>query len=208
MIVSKRGRSFVPGKALSVELRSSVIDHIVRNGGDIMTGNFQGSIPDVAKHFNLSSMTVYNLWKKCCENGEITAQCKGGNNPPHIQNQDLDFIEALKTAKPSMTYGKIHEAINTHCAIPSGTSKSAIGRAVQSRLDGGKRWTWKKISRAKAEKFTPANINYCQDFLNFMSSVDPHRIKCFDEAGFQLPDVGKPNWWRLKGMPQKDLIKY
>lgn len=194
MIVSKNGRSYTSGKALRSDLRTAVIDHIVQQGGDVITGFFQGSYTEVAKHFNLSRMVVQKLWRQCCEQGDITNQWKGGNNPPRLQKQDLDFIEALKTATPSMPHAKIYDAVNTHCNIPTGTSKSAIARAVQSRLDDGKTWTWKRMSRPKAEKFTHANVDYCQDFLNYMSTINPHRIKCFDEAGFKLPDVGRPNY--------------
>ena len=74
------------------------------------------------------------------------------------------------------------------------TSKSAIGRAVQTRLDNGLRWTWKGLSHAKQDKFIPENIDYCQDFLNFLSKVDPYKTKCFDEAGFRSPDCGRPNY--------------
>lgn len=138
MIVSKNGRSYTSGKALRSDLRTAVIDHIVQQGGDVITGFFQGSYTEVAKHFNLSRMVVQKLWRQCCEQGDITNQWKGGNNPPRLQKQDLDFIEALKTATPSMPHAKIYDAVNTHCNIPTGTSKSAIARAVQSRLDDGK----------------------------------------------------------------------
>ena len=95
-------------------------------------------------------------------------------------------------AKPSMPYNKILEVINANCVIPSGTSTSAVGRAVQNRLSGGP-WTWKRMSTVKYEKFAPENVNYCQDFLSYVSSVDPYKLKCFDEAGFALPGVGKAN---------------
>lgn len=60
---------------------------------------------------------------------------------------------------------------------------SAIGRAVRDRLPEGK-MTWKRIIRPACEKFTPENIAYCESYINFMSTVDPFRVKFFDEAGF------------------------
>ena len=50
MIVSRKGRSYDRGKAVGVELRKNVIDWIVKEGGDITTGNFPGSFTNVAKH--------------------------------------------------------------------------------------------------------------------------------------------------------------
>ena len=54
--------------------------------------------------------------------------------------------------------------------------------------------TWKQTSNRPLNKFSPENINYCQDFLDYMSTVDPCKIKCFDEAGFKMPDVVNPNY--------------
>ena len=183
----------MPGKSLSVDLRRNVIDRIVGEWRDPLTVFSPGSFKNVADHFKLSRMVVKKIWTQCCETADISSHLKGGNNPAHLQGQDLHFIEALKTAQPSMPYSKVQESINVHCQIPSGTSKSAVGRAVQTRLEGG-RWTWKRMSRARAEKFTPENTDYCQDFLDYMCTVDPYRINFFDEAGFRLPDVGKSNY--------------
>ena len=105
----------------------------------------------------------------------------------------MDLLEALKSAKPSMPYNKILEVINTNCVIPSGTSTSAIGRAVQNRLSGGP-CTWKRMSNIKYEKFMLENVDYCQDFLSYVNSIDPYKLKLFDEAGFALPVVGKANY--------------
>ena len=195
MIVSGKGRSYERGKAVGIELRKSVIDMIVKEGGDITTGTFTGSFKNVAQHFSLSVSFVCKLWKQCCKTGDLTAQWKGGNNPPHLGPPELELIQCLKTSKPSLPYAKILDTVNANCIIPGGTSKSAIGRAVKTRLDNGNiRWSWKRLCRAKQEKFIPENIDYCQDFLNYLSGVDPCKIKCFDEAGFRLPDCSRPNY--------------
>ena len=39
------------------------------------------------------------------------------------------------------------------------------------------------------------NVDYCQDFLSYVNSVDPYKLKFFDEAGLALPVVGKANYW-------------
>lgn len=192
--VSKKGRTLVSGQAVDNSLRCLIIDHIVANGGDLLTGYFPGSMSAVGNHFKLSQSFVSKLWKKCCKEGSISPQRRGCNNPPHLQNQDLEFIEALKSAKPSMPYSKILEAVDAHCNIPSGTSVSAISRAVQSRLNGEK-WTFKRMASFKCEKFHPDNVDYCQDFLNYIHGVDPYKLKFFDESGFALHSgVGKPNY--------------
>ena len=54
--------------------------------------------------------------------------------------------------------------------------------------------TWKGTSNQPINKFSPENVNYCQDLLDYMSTVDPCKIKCFGEAGFNIPDVANPNY--------------
>ena len=38
---------------------------------------------------------------------------KGGNNACRLKPQDLEFISAFKSAIPSITYLKIHDAVNS-----------------------------------------------------------------------------------------------
>ena len=123
----KKGRILVPGRVIDAIFRRLVIDHMISNGGDILTGYFPGSVSSVTDHFKLSRSCVAKLWNGACERASIDPQWKGGNNPTHLYSQDLDLLEALKTAKPSMLYNKILEVINANCVIPSSTSTSAIG---------------------------------------------------------------------------------
>lgn len=193
MIVSRKGRTFQSGKALSDDLRKLVIDRVVQAGGDVVTGFFPGSFNQIAEQLKISRSTVQKLWSQCTETADIGARWAGGNNPPRLQGQTLDLIEGLKAIQPSMPYRKILDEVNANCYIPGGTSKSAVARAVQHRLEGGKR-TWKRMSRATAEKLNPQNVQWCQNLLNFLNGVDPYRVKCFDESGFRMPDVCRPNY--------------
>jgi hypothetical protein len=43
------------------------------------------------------------------------------------------------------------------------------------------------MTRPAAEKFTDNNIAYCQAFIDYISTVDPYRLKFFDETGLKLP---------------------
>lgn len=61
---------------------------------------------------------------------------------------------------------------------------------IRTSLSEGK-WSWKRMSRNVTHKFTRANVDYCQDFLNYMSNVDPFRLKFFDESGVSLYDCNK-----------------
>lgn len=61
--------------------------------------------------------------------------------------------------------------------------------------------------RSAAEKFTP-NIAYCQSYVNFMSTLDPFRVKFFDEAGFKLPHCANPKYGHsVKGQPCVKIMR-
>ena len=42
--LNSKGRTFTKGCALSRDLRTLIVDEIVRNGGDIYTGYFPGNL--------------------------------------------------------------------------------------------------------------------------------------------------------------------
>ena len=42
--------------------------------------------------------------------------------------------------------------------------------------------SFKKLTKCHPEKFTPANINHCRAFLNYMSTVPIGNLKFYDEA--------------------------
>ena len=58
MSLSRKGRTFCQGKALSEDSRSALIDVIVENGGDYTCGLFMGNYSNVEKRFNVSGQTV------------------------------------------------------------------------------------------------------------------------------------------------------
>jgi len=55
---NKMGRTYISGKALSLDMRTSVADEIVKNGGDIISGYFPGRFSDVSKAVKVSTTTV------------------------------------------------------------------------------------------------------------------------------------------------------
>jgi len=131
--------------------------------------------------------------EKIVDSGEIGPRDKkGAQNPPNLTGTELEIIEFLNRVSPSMPLSKIYDVVDSYCAVPGGTLKAAISRAIRKGMSCGP-MTWKQTSNRPINKFSPENVNYCQDFLDYMSTVDPCKIKCFDEAGFKLPDVANPN---------------
>ena len=55
---------------MSEDIRRGIIDTIVQNGGDHISGVFSGgSYSDVARKFNVSRQSAKNVWKKFVDSG-------------------------------------------------------------------------------------------------------------------------------------------
>ena len=117
---------------------------------------------------------------------KIRALQQAIGNKSQLEPPDLELISILKNDRPSMTHKEVKEHLEQHTT--TNASVSAIGRSVRRRLTEGE-MTWKKMIRPAAEKFTQANIEYCQIFINFMNSLDTHRVKFFDETGVDCVEV-------------------
>ena len=205
--VNKLGRTYRCGKAIQEDLRCLVVDEIVEMGGDTATGFFEGSYRAVASKLKLSTETVQKIWTTFCVSGEIKRPKSCASGVKHLKPEDLEFIKFLKTDKPSMTSGELLKEVTEHCFIPGGISKETLNRTVRNHMGDGK-WTWKRMVRPAAEKFTQQNIEYCQEFLDYISTVDPYRLKFFDESGITLPDVGNPNYGHsLVGTPCVEIFR-
>lgn len=180
--VNKCGRTYNPGEAIGESLRASIIDRMLLDGGDPATGFFGGRFKDIGDCFGVSAPFVSKLWKTFCLQGDHMPQKRSSGNPSHLKPEDVQLVEFLKKEKPSATLASIKETVENYCNLNGGTSLSAIGNTVRNRLPDGP-FTRKKLTRPKAEKFTPQNLAYCGQFLNFISALPPEKIKFFDEAG-------------------------
>ena len=47
-------------------------------------------------------------------------------------------------------------------------------------------WTCKGTCQTVKNKFSAGNVNYSQDYLNFISQIDPYKLIFFDEMGVNL----------------------
>ena len=76
--VNAFGRSYRNGVALSDDMRTWVIDEIIKEGGDRTTGYIPVTYSDIAKRINISRQTVKKIWQKFCESNEISkSSCEG-----------------------------------------------------------------------------------------------------------------------------------
>lgn len=182
------GRTYSQGKALDKELRSLIVDTILFEGGDVTTGYYTGSFRAIERRFKVTAGVPKRVWNNFCKMGrlEYYRSVRGLKSP--LEQPELEFVRILKENRPSMPYKEIKENVERFTAC--NPSISAIGRAVRTRLSTGI-MTWKRMIRPSAEKFTPENIEYCQMYINFMNTLDPHRIKFFDETGVKV-DCANP----------------
>ena len=193
MNLSQKGHSYRRGKLLQKDLRSLVIDEIVNAGGDIATGYFPGNFAAIAKTFKLKTDTVMKVWRQFVANTDHERPKFIATGARSLQPDDIDFIEFLKTDRPSLTSGELLKEINEYCEIPGGVSTVTINRAVRKYMHEGE-WSRKRMTRPAAEKFTDDNVAYCPAFVDYISTVDPYRLKFFDETGLKLPNVANPRY--------------
>ena len=186
--ISSKGRSYLKGYPLGNDLRKLIIDEILHNGGDQLSGYFPGNFRNVADKFKVSNSTVTNIWTNFIRTNNINPVPKKGGNPSHLTDGDLQLIETLVVANPTITQKEILSNLEQFGDVFGGTSISAISKALQSRMPSGKKYSHKKASRTAEERFSQTNMIYTQLFINYLHSKDPLKLKFFDEAGLKVPD--------------------
>ena len=195
--VNKHQRSYLPGKPLSLDLRSSIIDKIVQRGGNSTTGHFPGRYVDVASELNLSSAVVSKIWKQFCEKtwGLAKVLSKMWGNKSGLSEGDLQLIEVVKRHKPSTTYAELADILLEIGDIPrGGTFKTALSNAVRHRMPSQENFSCKKIAHVAQERFTKQNMAYTQIFTDYLHTKDPYTLKYFDECGVKLPTDGSRHY--------------
>lgn len=188
--VSKKKRTYFSGKPLGEDLRSLIIDEIVRLGGNAVTQEFPGTFSSIAKRFSVHDSTVKNVWVNYCENGTLAPRRKKGGNPSHLNDGDLELIETLVRNRPTISLNELKEDVELYGNKPNGTSIPAISKALKYRMPSGLKYSRKKVNKVATERFTPVNMIYTQLFIDYLHSKDPHKLKFFDEAGLKMPHHG------------------
>ena len=206
-LFNKYGRLYERGKAIDTDLKRNIIQDIIKQGGDLATGYFPGSFMAVAQKYKVKVDTVRKIWKCFWHTGDTSVErCSGGSK--HLQQADVEFVRLLKTHRPSMSTGELYRNVNEFCDVAGGTSKTELQRALKHDMTDG-RWTWKKMTRPAAEKFTDTNMNYCQAYLNYIQAINLCNLKFFDECGIKLPDVGRLSYGHsLIGSPAVEVMRY
>ena len=188
--VSKRGRTYQPGVAISNDLRNLIISNIISLGGDRLTGHFPGAYSEIANTLKISPHTVTKVWKDFCHTHAIESKKRGGDFSSKLTAGDLELIETLKAEKGSISLREIYGLLEDLDDVGGDISLSSISRAIRNKMPSGKKYSRKKISHIARERLTYDNVLYTQLFIDYLKSKDVRTVKFFDEAGIKVPDVG------------------
>ena len=99
--VSKFGRSYHPGVALDQDFKCSIIDRIISDGADRITGYIPWSFTQFADELRVSTNTVKSVWQRYCKQIQTLAKPKGGLTSEKLKEDDLQLIEVLKVHCPA-----------------------------------------------------------------------------------------------------------
>ena len=137
LVCERDGAVYERGRALNNDSRRNIIQDIVENGGDFVTGFFPGNLSVIALKNRTKYDTVKKIWKQFCESGTTKFQSQTGGSK-HLQPDDIELIRFLKTSRASMPKGELYKHVNDFCNVPGGTSLAAIHRALQKDMNDGK----------------------------------------------------------------------
>ena len=143
-----------------MNLRDDIFDDVLKNGGDSETGYFPGCWVTIGAKHRVYGKIVKDVWEKFVTNGSVSPRKRILGKSSKLGLGELQLVEAKKTKNLSIAHKHIRSTLLLHGNLPRETSVSAVGRAV---------WTWKRMSRSIKHTFTEANVNYSQDYLNFIS---------------------------------------
>lgn len=183
-----RGRSYISAQSLSNDLRRLIIASIKEMGGNVLTGEIPyGVLSKVAEQFKVANTTVRNIWDHTSCHGTVDPLPSRRGRQRALDDHDVQYVEYLKTEKPSLSLNEIKHKLlqnaNVNVSIPT------VSRTITHRLSEEK-WTHKKLMTPSKERFTVPNLMYTQAYIDVLHQADPYKLKCFDESGFKLPNIG------------------
>ena len=197
--VNNKGRRYDNGKPLGEDLRSLIVQYLTEKGANSESRFIpRGEMAKASERFNVSNNTIKNIWTLYCDSGDVKFRQGARGRPKVLDEEDLNYIAAIKKEKPSETLENIQEKLlqNANKEVTIMT----ISNALRKDLSGGQ-WTRKVLTKTATERFTPANEQYTEAYIAEIQSKDPLRLKFMDEAGFALSEaVNRTRGHAPKGM--------
>ena len=210
--INSKGRIFSNGKATSEDLRQLVCDEMIAIGAPKDKATFPGLYTlalQVADKFRMSKTSVVKYWQTFCEDGDLKPRksIHKQGRPSKLTDDDLAYIEYLKLERPSITSWEIRKKLVERGSLPDGIALKNINIAVRTKLSIP--FSRKRVVHANARRFTDANLQYTQAYINDLQTKNVHQLKFFDESGFQLPDTCNPQYGHApKGSRCVEINRY
>ena len=145
--VNQYGRSYNyrPGVAFAQDRKFVIIDSIISDGGDRITGYIPRSVTQIARELRVSVNTVKSVWFRYCEEMRTSARPIGGLTSEKLKEYDGELIDVLKLHTPSTPlYGIIEELEQLG---GQQISMSALSRSIKSRLPSGHQYSRKNLQK-------------------------------------------------------------
>lgn len=177
------GRVYQHGIGLSVDLRSLIIQELIENGSNCVTGKVsRGVFSRVAKKFKVRVKTVRKVWKRFLQEGTYTPQMRLKKGRLNLTEPDKELIKLLKRETSSISGKELQDKFKKYSPVSGDVSVSTGNRSISRDLN----FTYKRIKRPYSERFTHVNMLYSQAYIDFCQTKRTHQIKFIDKSGFQL----------------------
>lgn len=199
MSKSKKGRLYKFGTSLSADFRLNIISKLKDYGANDDTGSIpRGIKAKVSKELLIDKNCVTRAWLSWINDKNVESKPKGPTkgSTMSLDQNDLHYIEFLKRERPSISLREIHNKLLENCNKI--IHESTISRALKQNLPAGE-FTRKRLCKPARERFTSDNLKYTEALMYYLSQKDVHRIKYFDEAGFNSRDCSPIYGHALRG---------
>ena len=161
---------------------------------------------EIPERVGLSRKTVTNIVNKFLQHGTLLPGKPGWKDRTVSTPEVVEFVEYCKTEKPSIQTSEIRqsvldEGISNIANLPS---RSTIGDILRNDLD----FTLKKITVCPEESLTNENLMKTQDYIMYISGVDPSKIHFFDESSVVKTTGNRTYGHSKKGQPAVEVQRY
>ncbi|XP_070539474.1 paired box protein Pax-1-like [Ptychodera flava] len=139
------------------------------------------SIRSVAKQTDLPASTAANIINRFRQTG-LTIQGRSSGRPHEKSRPEVvEYIEYLKSRKPSMTATEIRADL-LHSGICDLNTLPAH-RTIYDIFRRDLNFTYKKVSQVPKEQLTERNMQRIVQYIDMVSMMNPLTVHFFDEAG-------------------------
>nr|XP_022312415.1 uncharacterized protein LOC111117558 [Crassostrea virginica] len=203
--INSAGRVYDKGTPLGIDLRRSIINYMEEQGAKFGSLQLPRGLPQrVSEIFKVSHPLVTKIWKQYCIEGIVKLPEYKSGRKRKLDQEDVQHIHFLKETKPSMPLKSVKEEVLKYSNAVIKVSESTISRHLKNDLN----MTYKRIARYSKNRFTPQNMNYTQNFLNYVGQKDPFSLKFMDEMGVKLSDGQNVYGHSLKGTPCIEMTRH